>query len=163
MNIVSNASPLINLAWIGQLDLINRLYGQVIIPEAVWNEIVIQGKDQPGSGEVKKAEWIQVQRVEDQELVKSFRRDLDAGEAEAIALALKTEAELLLMDERYGREIAALFNIRVTGVIGILVEAKHKGLIREVKLNLDRLRMVASFYLNPALYERILREEGEIE
>ncbi len=161
MNVVSNASPLINLAWIGKLEILSELYGNIVIPEAVWSEVAIQGLNQPGSKEVKDAKWIEVQKVVDQDLVISFQRDLDAGESEAIALALQISADLLLMDERLGREIAALFNVRVMGVIGILIEAKRKGLIREIKASLDQLRMISGFFIKPVLYERILREEGE--
>ncbi len=90
----------------------------------------------PGK-EVKDAKWIEVHKVADQDLVRSFQRDLDAGESEAIALAIQTGADLLLMDERLGREIAALFNLRMMGVIGVLIEAKRNGLIREIKTSLD--------------------------
>jgi predicted nucleic acid-binding protein len=162
MNAVSNASPLINLAWIGKLHLLFELYGKITIPEAVWIEVTKQGQNQPGSKEVKEANWIDVQRVADQDLIRSFQRDLDTGESEAIALAIQIGADLLLMDERLGREIAGLFNLRVVGVIGVLIEAKHKGLIREVKPCLDQLRVLAGFYINPALFERIVREEGEV-
>jgi len=84
MSVVSNASPLISLAWIGKLDLLRQLYGELLIPEAVWHEVVIEGVGQPGANEVKVATWIKTQSVTNTPLVSALRQELDAGEAEAI-------------------------------------------------------------------------------
>lgn len=162
MMVVSNTSPLINLAWIGQLDLLRELYGELLIPEAVWDEIVTQGVGQPGAEEVRTAGWIKTSAVKNSHLVRALRQELDAGEAEAIALALESRAVLLLMDERLGRETARHVGLDYTGVIGVLVEAKRKGLIDSVKSYLDRLRHGAGFRISEALYHRVLQDEGEI-
>jgi len=103
MSIVSNASPLINLARIGKLSLLHDLYGELIVPEAVWHEVVFVGQGQPGADEVKSASWIQRRLVMNKQLEQALRQELDAGEAEAIALAVELNAELLLMDEHLGR------------------------------------------------------------
>jgi uncharacterized protein len=161
MTIVSNASPLINLAHIGKLDLLHRLYDSVLIPQAVWDEVVVQGAGQPGAEEVSSAPWIRRSVVTNAQLVWALRQDLDAGEAEAIVLALETQAELLLMDERLGRETAHHMGLRYTGLVGLLIEAKHKGFITEVKSYLDALRWEANFRVSNALYRRVLRDEGE--
>ena len=100
MSVVSNASPLINLARIGKLDLLHDLYGELTIPEAVWREVVVEGAGQPGADEVKGATWIKRHAVANRQLVHALQQELDAGEAEAIVLASEMEAELLLMDER---------------------------------------------------------------
>lgn len=81
MNVVSNASPLINMACIGKLNLLRQLYGELFIPEAVWNEVVVEGIGQPGSDEIKSATWIKTQAVNDISLVRALRQELDAGEA----------------------------------------------------------------------------------
>ena len=162
MSIVSNASALINLARIGKLDLLHQLYGELVIPEAVWKEVVIEGAGQPGADEVKVACWIKMHPVTNRQLVHALRQDLDAGEAEAIALALEIEAELLLMDERLGRETAHHFGLRYMGLIGALIEAKHKGLVRSIKPYLDALRDIAGFRISDILYLRILQDEGEV-
>jgi len=98
MSVVSNASPLINLARIGQLDLLVQLYGELVVPEAVWREVVLKGTEQPGAKEIETAPWVQVRLVTNRELVRALRQELDAGETEAIALALEIRAEFLLMD-----------------------------------------------------------------
>ena len=161
MTVVSNASPLINLARIGQLELLRELYGILVIPEAVWLEVVVEGTGQPGWDEVKAATWITTQAVVNKRLVQALQQDLDAGEAEAIALAVETEAELLLMDERLGRESARHFGLRYVGLIGVLVEAKRKGLVRAVRPYLNELRDIAGFRIRDTLYIRVLQDEGE--
>ena len=161
MSVVSNASPLINLARIGKLDLLRQLYSELFIPEAVWQEVVTDGAGQPGAVEVKVATWIKVQSVTNPLLVRALRQELDAGEAEAIVLALEMESELLLMDERLGREVARHLGLRYIGLIGVLIEAKHKGVLSAVKHHLDELRNVAGFHIRNALYVRVLQDEGE--
>lgn len=132
MSIVSNASLLINLSRIEKLDLLHDLYEEVIIPEGVWHEVVIEGVGQPGAETIGSAVWIKRRAVKNRELVQALRQELDAGEAEAIALSLEIGAELLLMDEHWGREVARHFNLRYSGLIGVLIEAKHKGFINTI-------------------------------
>ena len=87
---------------------------------------------------------------------------LDLGEAEAIALAVETQADRVLIDERQGRLVAARLNLRYTGILGVLVEAKSQGLITEVKPLLDALINQAGFWVAKPLYNRVLRFVDEI-
>ena len=162
MTVVSDASPLINLARIGQLDLLRALYETLLIPEAVWREVVVDGAGQPGSAEVRAADWIQTQAIANGPLVQALRQTLGAGEAEAIVLALETDAALLLMDERLGRATAEHLGVGCMGLVGVALEAKHSGLIEYVRPLLDALRNVAGFHLHEALYQRVLQDEGEL-
>ena len=106
MIVVGNTSPITNLAAIGQFDLLHSLYGEVSIPDAVWTELNAHGRQWPGSAEVANASWVERRAVGNQELVVAFERDLDRGEAEAIALAVEMSADLILLDEHEGRRIA---------------------------------------------------------
>lgn len=160
MSIVSNASALINLAKIGKLELLRQLYDELIIPEAVWHEVVVEGAEQPGADEVKTADWIKTQTVTNRQLVRALQQELDAGESEAIALTLEIDASLLLMDERIGRETASYLGLHYIGLIGVLIEAKHKELIGKIKPYLDALRK-AGFRISNELYARVLQDEGE--
>ena len=162
MTVVSNASPLINLARIGNLDLLRHLYSELVIPEAVWHQVVIEGAGQPGAAQVKASDRIKVQVAGDKRLVRVLRQELDAGEAEAIVLALEREADLLLMDERSGRETARHLGLRYAGLIGVLLEAKRRRLIPAIKPQLDILRDIAGFRIGAALYLRVLRDQGEM-
>lgn len=161
MNVVSDASALINLARIGELDLLRQLYGKLWIPEAVWREVVTGGAGQPGAEEIRTASWIKTKGVANKNLVRALRQDLDAGEAEAIALAMELEADLLLMDERLGRETARHLGLRYVGLIGVLITAKRKGLLNDVKSRLIALRDMAGFWVSDSLYIRVLQDEGE--
>ena len=93
--------------------------------------------------------------------MQSLRQDLDSGEAQAIALALEINADLLLMDERLGRDVAEYFGLGYTGLIGVLVDAKHNKLIRDIKTLLDDLRNKAGFRISDSLYQRVLSDMGE--
>jgi predicted nucleic acid-binding protein len=159
--VVSDASVLINLAWLGKLPLLNTLYGSLLIPPAVWHEIVEKGIGKPGAEEIKAARWLQTRPTQNALLVRALRQDLDAGEAEAIVLALETDAVLLLMDERLGRAKAQHLGLRIIGLIGILVVAKQQGHCDSLKPDLDFLRQVAGFYVSESLYRRVLQDVGE--
>ena len=93
MKAVSNSSPLINLARIGKLNLLPRIFGRIIIPNAVWQEVAVEDQDYPGADEIRQAKWIQRAAVSNRQLVHSLRQELDAGEAEVIASAVEINAE----------------------------------------------------------------------
>ena len=160
MTVVSDASPLISLAAVGHLDLLRQLYGTVLIPAAVHHEVLRPGEMRPGEDDLRSADWIVLSPVENPVLVEALRLELGAGEAEAIALAVQKQADLLLMDERRGRAIAARLGINIVGVLGLVVEAKHQRLISLVAPVVQRLRE-AGFHIDSGLYRRVLRAAGE--
>jgi hypothetical protein len=131
MIVVSNSSPIISLATIGLLDLLQKLYGDVHLPDAVYNEIVLQGTGRPGASEVQTQPWFQRHRVTDTGLVALLRQDLGEGEAEAIALALELKADLVLIDDLAARGAAAPLGVRFTGSMGVLLEARAAGTSRQ--------------------------------
>ncbi len=161
MIIISDTSPINNLAAINQLSLLQQLYGTVIIPEAVYQELTDPDFPVAGATEVQTLDWIQTRQVSDCTVVEALINELDKGEAEAIALALEIKAEQLLIDERRGRLVAKQLNIRYVGILGILVEAKGQGLISTVRPLLDALRNQAGFWVDEALYNRVLQLVGE--
>ena len=103
MIVVSNTSPLTNLAAIGQFEILCSLYSTIHIAEGVWSELNYKGERWPGCAEVAAAEWIQRHTLQNQFLVNALRRDLDQGESESIALALELGADMILLDEKEGR------------------------------------------------------------
>lgn len=161
MIVVSNTSPIINLACVGQLDLLRQLYGQVIIPQAVFAEIAIAGTGEPGAEEVQKLDWIGRRSVTQGQLIKVLRLELDAGEAEAIACALEINADLLLLDERRARDTAQRLGLKFIGILGVLTEAKRQQRIPRIRPVLDNLRHQAGFWVTDALYRRVLEAAGE--
>jgi uncharacterized protein len=161
MKVVSNSSPLINLARIGQLSLLARLFGRLQIPEAVWREVVEKGHGNPGADEIRQAEWIECVAVSNRQLVHSLRQELDPGEAESIALAVEINADWLLMDERLGRQTARYFGLGYLGLVGVLKIAKAGGEIGAIRPLLDQLRDIAGFRISVSLYEHVLNDVGE--
>jgi predicted nucleic acid-binding protein len=137
--VVSNTSPLMNLAVIGWLDLIERLYGSVNIPETVARELAAALPEQFNAQAIKKLSWLMVDPIKNRQMTESLLLDLDAGEAEAIALSTEMKAGLLLLDERRGRSIAQRFGLKFIGLMGVLIESKRKGHVPAVKPILDDL------------------------
>lgn len=161
--VVSNTSPLTNLAAIGQFDLLRQLYAELHIVDGVWNELNAKGKRWPGADDVVAANWIKRHNVQNRSLVEALTSDLDLGEAESIALAKELNADLILLDEKEGRHTAQRLGMRVIGTVGVLLEAKARGMILSVRPHLDALRQTAGFYLSESLYQAVLiaaRENG---
>ncbi len=161
MIVVSDSSPIISLSMIGQLELLRELYQEIILPQAVYQEIVEEGRHRPGFSEVLEADWIITRSISSESLSKVLALNLGKGEAEAITLASDVHAELLLMDERKGRRVAFKLGIDVVGILGVLVEAKHKSLITLIKPMLDELLHEAGFRMSQTLYDKVLETVGE--
>ena len=137
---VSNTSPLTNLAAIGQFDLLRDLYGGLLVAETVWEELNARGRAWPGCAEVAAADWIARRAVQNWPLVTALRERLDPDEAETIALAVECSPPFVLMGEKEGRRAAQRLGLKTVGVVGVLIEAKARGLIAEVGPLLERLR-----------------------
>lgn len=158
--VVSNTTPISNLLRIQQLPLLQKLFERVLIPEQVAAELSrgqsILGDWQQAAG----AGALSVVEVKMSPFLHQLEARLDAGEAAAIALANERSADLLLMDEVEGRQVAAYHGLRVVGTLGILIEAKRLGLIDTVAPLIDQLER-ANFRISPALRQHVLRSAGE--
>ena len=155
MIVVSDTSPIINLATVEHLHLLPELFTEIVIPTAVFKEVAGPGNNEPGAKELKEASWVKVRSVPAQPLLPQLLHDLDQGEAEAIVLALDIKAEYVLIDETLGRKIALSYNLQPLGVLGILLLAKQRELIVAVTPLMDRLRQEAKFYIESRLYQHI--------
>jgi len=159
---VSNSSVLISLSTIGKLYLLHKRFPVgIIIPKAVWEEVVEAGSGRPGSVEVSSAKWVSVQEAADKSLVNLLRTELDQLEAEAVALAHEVKAKVVLLDERDARSAAGRLGIRVLGTVGILVWSKRAGLVASLRNELDLLGSKGKFRLSLQLRARALSEAGE--
>lgn len=161
MIVVSDTSAIINLAAVGQLSLLEQLYGTVLIPPAVRTEITAGGPNAPGAVAVNSLAWIRSVPIANEALVIALSGQLDRGEAEAVALALEQRADLLLVDERRGRSVATNVGLKVVGLLGVLLEAKAKGLLPRLKPVLDDLVSKAGFWISGPLIQATLRAAGE--
>jgi len=162
MIVVSDSSPLISLAAIGRLDLLQSIFKSLIIPQAVYDEI-IAGKDRPGAQEIAKASWIEVRRIKSRRAVRQLMKSdkLHIGESEAIILSRELKATYLLLDDRAARKAAGRKRIPVIGTLGTLLLAKTLSLIPAVEPCIREL-LGAGKYIDPATYRDILLKAGEL-
>ena len=161
MIVVSDTSPITNLAAIGHLNLLGRLFVSITIPDAVCRELTALPPGSPGAVDPSGLDWMTVKSVADGALVASLSLSLDDGEAEAIALAREMKSDLVLVDERRGRRAAERLGLKPLGLAGILLLAKRKGAISALKPLLDSLVGTAGFWISRELYARIIAEAGE--
>ncbi|MEJ5311511.1 MAG: DUF3368 domain-containing protein [Anaerolineae bacterium] len=162
MKIVANSSVLIALSSIGRLDLLKQRFNEdILIPDAVWNEVVVTGKGRPGAEIVRKTAWLKRCMVKDTDYVRLLCADLDAGEAEAIVLARELKADVILLDEKTARSIADRLGLYVLGTVGLLLWARQRNLIPSLREQLDTLRHKGCFRLSQDLYRAVLAEVGE--
>jgi predicted nucleic acid-binding protein len=159
MSIVSDAGPILSFARANRLDLLRQVVSAMVIPDAVYAEIVLHGTGKPGSNELQAASWITRESVRDRSFVDQLPSRLHLGEREAIALA-KEHGASLLVDEHEARRTASQLNIPVVGSLRVLKEAKDRGIISQVKPILDEL-IATGTYISDTLNHAFLRDTGE--
>ena len=153
MIVVSDTSPLTALLTVGEESLLLQLFDEVVIPSAVRKELL--------RGHPRLPDWLRVASVQDTAQAEKYSQLVDAGEAEAIALARELHADRLLMDERKGRKLAAREGVAVIGLLGVVLLAKRKALIPSARSLLQRLDLEAGMYLAPDIRDAALRTMGE--
>lgn len=157
--VLSNTSPLVYLHQIGRMDLLPALYGRIIIPEAVAFELSEGARLGHAVPAVEALPWIAVEKVEKAALLQLVT-DLDAGEREALALAVGRPGSMLLLDDGHARRYATMLGLTFTGTLGVLLRAKKRGLLQEVRPELDRLQALG-FRAAAEVRESVLRLAGE--
>lgn len=155
---VSDSSVIIALAKICRLDLLEKLFEEILVPEAVWREIAVEGK--LGSRKIMEASYIRVEKLRNVRLATLFKEFVDTGEAEAIALALERDADLLLVDDRDARNLAKNLGLQIMGTLGIIALAKYKGLIPEAKQVIDHA-IRSGLWISKKILKEFLKELGE--
>lgn len=161
MIVVADATPLIALAKIGRLALLHDLFGEISIPEAVTSEVTLAAPHRPGADEIRDAHWIHTGAIQDTTKVRYLRVELDAGEAEALVLAEELHADWVLLDESKARRVATILGMPHIGTVGLLLLAKQRGIVPQLRPLLDSLR-AQQFRLSDEVYEAVLEQAGEI-
>lgn len=157
---VCNTSPLILLAKIRRLDLLCQLYHQIVVPTSVLSEATAKcGKEADCIETLAKSGQCRVSQASSQ-AVQDLPDDLGPGERETIALALETRADLVIVDDQKGRRVAREKGLTVTGTVGVLIEAKARGLTPSLRQDLDHL-VEAGIWIHETFYHRLLREFQE--
>ena len=155
MIVVSDTSPVLNLSVIRKLDLLRDLYGTIVIPPMVAQELIHNGFNP------ETIEWMVIKAPQDRGAVQALYEMLDPGESEAIVLAQELHADLLLIDERRGWKIASGKLISSAGLLGVLAEAKKKGHIEMCRPILDEMAQQAGFWVGRELRAKYLAALGE--
>lgn len=161
--IIADASPLIGLASIEHLDLLRKLYQEIVIPVQVLEELHVR-ENRPGSRallQALEAGWLQAQALSDPAEMTLLQRSIGPGEAAAILLAEQRPCRFVLLDEKRGRTVAKRRNIPVAGTGTILLAAKKRGLIESATVALDQLESVG-YRLSSGLRAEVARLAGEI-
>lgn len=153
MIVVSDTSPISALLSVGKQDILLQLFGDVIIPQAVNDELLHFHKELPS--------WLRVQSVQDSSASAKYAQVVDEGEAEAIELAKELHADRLLIDERKGRQLALREGLSVIGLLGVVLLARRKGLIPSSRALISRLEKEAGVYFARDLVESVLKSAGE--
>ena len=154
MIVVSDTSAITSRLQIGRVELLARIYGEVLIPSAVGRELAAFHTELPS--------FICEVPVTNPSACRDLLNMVDGGEAEAIVLARELKAEELLMDDAAGRRLATAEGLNVIGLLGVLLEAKALGLIPSLFDALDDLESKAGFYVSEPVRNLILREAGEL-
>lgn len=162
MLVVSNTSPLSNLAIIGQLHLVREQFHAIVIPPGVLAELnrVPDARAQQALFGAITDGWISVAPLTTP-VPPELETTLDAGEAEALTLAFEVKADLVLLDETDARRKAGELRIAFTGVLGILRKARLNQRIPSLKQAIGALRTEAHFFISPALERALLISVGE--
>lgn len=161
MPAVGDSSPLILLARVRRLDLLEGVFGHLIVPPAVWREIVPPGPERTGGADLANATWIRQRRLSHPEAARELHDSLHPGEAEAITLAGELVPPIPLpLDDLKARRIAVGRGSRVTGTTGVLVLAKEMRLIDRVRPLLSDV-MDAGLYLGDSAVHEVLRRSNE--
>ncbi len=128
---LSDSGPLIALSKINYLYILSEFFKEIIIPQAVWIEVVEKGKERPGSKEVQDANWIIVNKVKNILGTEALKHEIGIGESETIILAKELNADIVLIDDRIAREIAKSMGLNVVGTLMIIYEAINRKIINE--------------------------------
>ena len=156
--IISNTTPILSLLKIGKLNLLKELYGKVIVPTAVYEEVE-KGREKLYYQDLTQIDWLEIHEIGNPDS-RAYFLDLDEGEAEVLILAKEQNADLVIMDEIMGRRYAKQLNFNLTGTIGILLKSKEKGLIVSIKNLLTELTKKGT-WLSPKLISKALKLSNE--
>lgn len=161
MVIISDTSCISALLRVGQLNLLESIFEEIIIPQKVMDELFQLKNFGIDISPLQNADWVIIKNPNNNALLNRLLIQLDEGEANAITLAIELNADLLIIDEIKGRKIASSLSINITGLAGVLILAKKEGYLKSVKPTLDKILNETSFRMSKILYQQILDTASE--
>ena len=162
MIVISDTTPISELTKVGYLDLLPKLFGTVVTPQGVFDELTTG--QHPAAEIVRDLSWLNVVAIENRQAVAELQQmgKLDLGESEAIALAEEIGADRLLIDEKAARRVAKTRNLPLIGTMGVLLLAKRQGYLESVKYVLDQMQQQET-RISDRLYIQVLTLAEELE
>lgn len=154
--VLANMTPLIALANIDRLELLHNLYGTIIVPQTVMDEIIRE----PARQRVQNSSWIRVEAIQDLSQRDYFRARLHAGEVDVMILAREQKADLVIMDDDAAKKTAKFLGLKVTGTLGVLLKAKREGYLEKVEPVINEL-IRDGLFISDTIKEYVMTEAGE--
>ncbi len=155
--VISNATPIISLCSVHHEHILKELFNHIVIPEAVENELRVL--ERPGS-DFSDNSWVEVEAVKNEDLVHLLMKDLDRGESETIALAKQRKADIVIIDEIAGYQIAKHFDLPVVRTLSVMKTAKERGIIKKIAPLLSEMVQKGRWYSIDVI-EKFLKIVGE--
>lgn len=159
--VVVNSTPLIALSIINKLDILKQLYGKVYVPYGVYEEICVEGSSRVGSDILKNTDFLIIEKIKNEDARKFFQTSLHKGEVEVMILGNEIKVDLCIIDDLLARKYAKYLGFNITGTLGILIKAKEKGIIQDVKSLADEL-IRNNIYIDDKLYRKVMELAHEI-
>ena len=157
--VIVNSTPLIILCNIGKLEILKNLYGEIVVPQAVYSEVTV--KKDSACQQIVSADWIHVEQIKNDSDKKMYKAKLHDGEVEVMILAQENEkAELVVIDDNAAKKTAKYLGLTVTGTVGVLLKAKTSGVITEIQPILESMKL-KGFYISENIEQMILKQAGE--
>lgn len=159
--VVVNTTPLIALSHVGQLDILKKLYGEIIIPEAVYRKLSVKTESVCKKMVDISLDWIHVDNIENQMAKSMYKTQLHDGEVEVMILSKEIVADVVIIDDANAKKHAKYLGLPVTGTLGALIKAKREGYVEELKPILKQM-VEDGIYISQSVMELCLKQVGEI-
>lgn len=158
--VVVNTTPLIALSHVGELNILKKLYGKIIIPEAVYKELSVKEESICKKTVDSSLDWIQVDKIKNQLAKDMYKTQLHDGEVEVMILAKEIAADVVIIDDANAKKYAKYLELPVTGTLGALIKAKQEGYIGSLKCILQQM-VKNGIYISQSLIEMCLKQVDE--
>ena len=158
--VIVNTTPLIALSHVGQLSVLKKLYGEIIIPEAVYKELSVKAESVCKRMVDMSLDWIRVEKIQNQMAKSMYKTQLHEGEVEVMILSIEMGADLVIIDDANAKKHAKYLGLPVTGTLGILIKAKQEGYIEALRPILEQM-IEHGIYISDNLVELCLKQVGE--
>ncbi|MCM1135451.1 MAG: DUF3368 domain-containing protein [Clostridium sp.] len=158
--VVVNTTPLIALSHVGHLELLKKLYGEIIIPEAVYRELSVKEESICKKTVDRAIDWVLVDKIKNQMAKAMYKTQMHDGEVEVMILAKEIAADVVIIDDANAKKHAKYLGLPVTGTLGVLIKAKQNGYIDELKPILQQM-VENGIYILRSLVDLCLRQAEE--